>query len=160
VRRAAPIDTAMRRRLLVPIVAVLALTGCGETGPPDAATSRKLITQTVIDWHRFQATGRGDAACKLATNEEQERTVKFQRNLAASTGRPAPDSCEEAMANEPTSLADFRDLMMNVRVDAVQIDGDHATATTHTSAIVNGASVDTPPAQLKLRWENGRWLMD
>ena len=49
---------------------------------------------------------------------------------------------------------------LNTRVDAVRIEGERATATAHTSAVINGVVRQVPPADLRLRWEDGHWLMD
>jgi hypothetical protein len=44
-------------------------------------------------------------------------------------------------------------------VDAVRLDGERATATVHTSAVANGVLRQIPPADIALRWDDGRWLI-
>jgi hypothetical protein len=149
----------VRTRLLA-VAALLLLGGCGNQPPPDEATSRELITTTVLDWHRLQAAGDGEAACRLLTDEQQAAVADTDRKLAASIGIAPPDSCVEAIARYKRFSDAFRDVMLSTQVDAVGIERDRARATVHTHVVINGAPRDTPPAQIGLRWVGGRWLID
>jgi hypothetical protein len=54
----------------------------------------------------------------------------------------------------------LKSLMRNTVVDDIQLDGDRATVTAHTSATVAGVRRDVPPGTISLRWDDGRWQMD
>src|SRR5215207_10133728 len=138
--------------------AVVLLAGCGSGSPPDEATSRSQIEQTVLDVHRYEREGNGEAACGLFTEDTREKTVESDRKVRAD--KPA-ESCEEAIEKQAYvySLGSAGEIMRNVVVDAVQIDGERATATTHTSAHQNGVLVQIPPTTFQFRWEDGRWRM-
>ena len=112
----------------------------------------------MLEWHRLQGAGDGVAACALLTDEQQAAAVKLDREMMNPT-EPARD-CAAAIARYGGFSDSFRTLMLNTRVDAVRIDGDRATATAHTSTVVNGAARQTPAAQIPLRWVGGRWLID
>jgi hypothetical protein len=142
------------------ILAVALLAGCGNVPPPDEATSRQLVTATVLDWHRLQAAGDGGRACRLLTDEQQDALVKRDREFATIAGTEPPESCVDAVSRYARYSDGFRELMRNTQVDAIQIAGDRATATVHTSAVVKGAVQATPPAEIPVRWVDGRWLID
>lgn len=74
-------------------------------------------------------------------------------------GEPPVKDCAEAISGRGGS-AQFREQMLNTQVDAVRIDGEHATATAHTTATVGGVARQTRPAEIPLRWSDGRWLID
>ena len=154
--RRCPLDAHLSHRAR----ALVLLAGCGGGPPPDDATSRGLVAKTVLDWHRAQADGDGEAGCELLTGKAQAKTVKFDRKLAAIGGNKPPENCVEAVATALRGSARLRELMLNTRVDAVRIEGERATATAHTSAVINGVVRQVPPADLRLRWEDGHWLMD
>jgi hypothetical protein len=133
--------------------------GCGGEAPPDASTSEQLITTAVLDWHRLQAARDGDAACNLLTDKQQGVLVDSRAKISRAIGQSPPQDCAQAIASGPTS-AQFQQLMLNTQVDAVRVEGERATATAHTTATVNGIERRTPPAEIPLRWEDGRWLID
>jgi hypothetical protein len=42
----------------------------------------------------------------------------------------------------------------------VRVSGERATATAHTSAVINGVVRQVPPVNIPLRWQDGHWLID
>jgi hypothetical protein len=141
------IDAQVRARLAALAIAAAALLGgCGGAPPPDEATSRAQITRVVLDWHRYQAGGDGKAGCALLT----------KRARYAQGG----DDCEKSIERYRRFAAPLRQALRDTEVDEVVVTGDKATAKTHTTATVNGATRTTPPATIPLRWEGGRWKVD
>jgi hypothetical protein len=57
------------------LAALVLLSGCGHDPTPDAATSRGLVAKVVLDWHRAQAAGDGEAGCRLLTETQQAAMV-------------------------------------------------------------------------------------
>lgn len=148
---------AMRRWVAV-VVVVLLPAGCGEEAPPDVATSERLVTTTVLDWHRLQAAHDGEAACALLTEKQRTVIVDSRAAIMRAVGEPPTEDCAEAIARGPSS-AQFQELMLNTEVDAVRVEGEQATATAHTTATIRGVPRRTPPARIGLRWVDGRWLI-
>jgi hypothetical protein len=146
-------------RTLAAVLILAALAGCGSR-PPDEATSRDLVAQTVLDWHRLQAAGDGGAACALVTEKQQDAIVKLDRETMKSVGRPPRESCEEIVDGYAGMPDGFRQLMLSTQVDSVAVDGDHATVTAHTQAAVGGVTRQTEPTEIPLRWDDGRWRID
>lgn len=95
---------------------VAALAGCGSQ-PPDAAASRELVAKAVLDWHRLQAAGDGEAACGLLSEEQQDVIVKRDRETMAAIGAPARESCVEIIDGYAGFSDSFRQLMLNTQVD-------------------------------------------
>jgi hypothetical protein len=151
------------RPLLAALAATLLLAGCGGGSPPDAATSRTQIEQTVLEVQRAIAAGDGATACERLTEHAREQTVESDRKIRVdiSGGEPA-DSCEEAVEKGAYIYAKGtgREMQANVVVDAVDVQGERATATMHTSATLNGTLRTLPPWTAQLRWDDGRWRMD
>jgi hypothetical protein len=147
------------RAALAALAAVVLLAGCGGEPLPDEATSRAMVERTVLDWHRFQAEGNGEAGCRLLTEEQQEGAVESDREIAELIGTEAADDCAEAVAKIKRFSDTARQLFLNTQVDAVRLEGERATATVHTSAVVNGATHVTQPVDIPLRWDGGRWLI-
>ena len=145
------------------LAVLLVLAGCGGGSPPDEATSRAQIEQTVLDAQRFIAAGDGDAACELFTEKTRKATVESDRKVRASiSGEEPAESCEEAIEKQAVIYAQGagREMQANVVVDAVEVHGERATATMHTSATLRGALQSLPPWTAALRWDDGRWRMD
>jgi hypothetical protein len=151
-------DGRVRTKLAILVVALLQA-GCGGEAPPDAATSERLITTTVLDWHRLQAARDGDAACRLLTENQQAAVVELHASVARAIGKSPPEDCTQAIARGSTSTQ-FQQLMLNTRVDAVRVEGERATATAHTTATVGSIERQTAPVEIALRWADGRWLID
>ena len=149
----------MRVHVAALAVGVL-LSGCANGPPADEAASRGLVQKTLLDWHRAQAAGDGEAGCRMLTEKRQAGMVKADRELSATIGRVPADSCVGVVANYAQHSDQFRELMRNSRVDSVHLNGERATAIMHTSVVLNGVTRDTPPASLALRWDDGRWLVD
>ena len=152
-------DALVMRALIGALGALGLLAGCGDEPPPDQATSRTMVETTILDWHRAQAAGDGKAGCRLLTEQGQAALVKGARKTAAIVGTSAPGSCAQAVAKYAAFSDTFRQAMLNTRVDAVRLDGERATATAHTSVVANGVLRQTPPADIGLRWDDGRWLI-
>jgi hypothetical protein len=147
------------RPLSAALAAAFLLAGCGGGSPPDESTSRTQIEQTVLDVHRHEVSGNGKAACELFTEKTREQVVADNRKLQL--GDEPADSCEEAIEKQAHLYASgtIREAMTNVVIDAVEITGERATVTTHSSAHRNGVLTQIPPATLHLAWEDGRWRM-
>ena len=158
IKRAAILTDAFTMRLLLPLLLAALVAGCGSGPVEDEALNRQLVTDTVLSWHRLQ--GEHDpAACELATDETLDRMLEFHRKLAADLDQPPPRDCAAMISGLPASDS-FTEFLANTVVDSVSVDGDRATATVHTSAVVGGVSRATPPARLELRWDDGRWRVD
>jgi len=149
----------MRARLAAVAAALVVLAGCGDDSPPDQATSRGLVESVVLDWHRFQAEGDGEAGCRLLTDEGQAEILKLDRDIAKSLGTARPDSCAAAVAKIGRWSEESRQVLRDTEIDAVRVDGARATVTAHTSAVVNGVRRQTPPVDIRLRWQDDRWLL-
>jgi hypothetical protein len=153
-------DIEAVRRKVAMLVVVLLPAGCGGAAPPDAVTSEQLITTTVLDWHRLQAARDGGAACRLLTERRQAAVVELHARISRALGKSPPEDCAQAITHGSTS-AQFQQLMLNTDVDGVRIEGERATATAHTTATTSGGVArQTPPAEIPLRWSDGRWLID
>ena len=127
---------------------------------PGAVTSRGLVTTTVLEWHRAQANGDGEAGCRLLTDDSQDAAVESDRSIMRAAGIEPAETCVEAVDRFGTFAGSFRAMMLSTQVDAVNVRGDRATATVHTRVTIRGTTRDTPPAQIPLRWVGGRWLID
>jgi hypothetical protein len=152
-------DDGMVRTKLAMLVVVLLQAGCGGVAPPDTATSERLVTTTVLDWHRQQAARDGDAACRLLTDKQKAAVVELHARISRAIGKSPPGDCSQAITRGSTS-SQFQQLMLNTRVDAVRVEGERATATAHTTAAIDGIERRTPPVEIPLRWADGRWLID
>jgi hypothetical protein len=93
----------MRTRLPA-LAAVVLVAGCGHDPPPDAATSRGSVAKVVLDWHRAQAAGDGEAACRLLTEAHQTAMVRSGRRVAALGGTRTSDNRVEAVTFTGFSL--------------------------------------------------------
>jgi len=149
------------RACLTAVAATIALAGCGDAPLPDEATSRLLVEQVVLDWHRFQADGNGESGCRLLTGERQDAMAELHREIAASIeGDPVPEDCTAAVATYASFPDSARQMLRDTRVDTVRLDGERATATAHTTVVLRGVERQTPPVELPLVWSDGRWLID
>jgi hypothetical protein len=81
--------------------------------------------------------------------------VKSGRELAAIGGKRSPDSCLEAVANYTGFSARAREILLNTRVDAVRVSGERATATAHTSAVINRVVRQVPPVNIPCAGRTG-----
>ena len=118
-----------------------------------------MVETTILAWHRAQAAGDGEAGCRLLTENGQAALLKSDRKTAALVGSKPPGSCAQAVAKYAAFSDSFRQVMLNTRVDAVRLDDRRATATVHSSALLRGVMRQIPPADIGLRWEDGRWLI-
>jgi hypothetical protein len=159
VKRAAPRTDAGRVRMLLPLVAAVALlTGCRSSPPDEDAVNRALVSDTVLQWHALQVA-RDPKACELVTDHAVEEMLAFERKTASAVGTAAPSDCEAMIAARPDSES-YRALMLATVVDAVEVEGSRATATVHTSVTLRGVARSTDPVPLELRWDSGRWRLD
>jgi hypothetical protein len=149
----------MRIRLVLVAVVGL-LSGCGGSPPPDEATSRALVQQVVLDWHRDLAAGDGEAGCALLTEAQQNQMVDFDRNLAKTIGTDGADTCADAVSKTGAISEPGKQVLLNTHVDSIAIHGDRATAVVHSSAVLGGISQPVGEVDIPLRWEDGRWLID
>jgi hypothetical protein len=149
----------VRIRLAI-VAAVGLLSGCGGTPPPDEATSRALVRQVVLDWHRDLAAGDGEAGCALLTEAQQDQMVDFDRNLAKTIGTDGADTCADAVSKTGEISESGKQVLLNTQVDSVAIHGDHATVVVHSSAVLGGIARPVGAVDIPLRWEDGRWLID
>ena len=106
-----------------------------------------------------RAAGDGEAGCRLLTEKGQAALLKSDRKTAALVGSKPPASCAQAVAKYAAFSDSFRQVMLNTRVDAARLDDRRATATVHSSALLRGVMRQIPPADIGLRWEDGRWLI-
>jgi hypothetical protein len=129
------------------LISLLAPLGCGGAGsPPDRATSDEQIRQVVVGYNVRAATGQGEAACDLMTEEKRERVDPV---LVPSDLREELSDCASYWNwMGPRLPPAGRQVMVETQVATVSIEGEKATATT-----TNGAG-------FSLRWVDGAWKLD
>jgi hypothetical protein len=147
----------VRRASLFVSVAVLA--GCqAETPPSDPAESRRQAAQVVMDWHRLWAEGKWREACEHVTAAGERRLLAQDLPTAAAEGRARVKDCEAFLQrlNSPQARA----LLGATVVDSVEVKGERATVTVHTSANLRGVTERLAPAEIPLRWTEEHWMLD